>query len=479
MSVQSSKSMRRREFVKMVAGGTTLGGLALATGRSSAAEKKATNSAGKSGSKLEAGEGVVDITPPLGIEMAGFHRPPGNERRIKGIRQKSEARAIVIRRGQNEAVLLSLDITGVSREMAQRIQKRIAEKTGIDAANVRICATHTHSMPTCCFYLQWGAISPEYMALVEKRSVEAAVLAKADLAEAELLLGKSRSVGGNFNRTTKNFKTDEHFGKDSTDAERWLDTMVHVLRFARGGSKKDLLWYHFSAHPVCYTDDLAGPDWPGLMANMVREKYKISPSYLQGHCGDVNPGDGKIWIGKTEPTAEAVFAAFTRAMDRMKTVKVDEFRVTTGDFGMPLDVELFGHWLEKYRKEPDKCNSGVWVDSRFAKAWYEHSIKQDVKRKQLPLAMSAMRLGSLGLVFHPAELYSYYGLAIQRDAPTPNTLVVGYADDSVGYAADPNAYKAGEYAAITVPKILLLPPYLPTAARDMSSHAVELMKKII
>lgn len=443
------------------------------TAASSAAKGATTNNA-----RFEAGEGVVDITPPLGIEMAGFHRSPGNERRIKGIRQKCEARAIAMRRGKNEAMLVSLDITGVSREMTKRIQARIAEKLGIDVANIRICTTHTHSMPTCSFYLQWGAISPEYVALVEKRSLEAATMAKADLAEAELQLGKSRSVGGNFNRTTKKFKTDEHFGKDSTDAQRWLDTMLHVLRFERGGDKKDLLWYHFSSHPVCYTDDLAGPDWPGLVAKLVREKYKISPSYLQGHAGDVNPGDGKIWIGKAEPTAAAVFAAFARAMDQMKTVKVDELRVTAGDFGMPLDVELFGRWLEKYRKEPGKCTSGEWVDARFAKAWYEKSAKLDAKRKHLPMAMSAMRIGSVGLAFHPAELYSYYGLAIRRESPTPDTLVVGYADDSVGYAADPNAYKAGEYAAITVPKILLLPPYLPTAARDMSSHAVELLKKI-
>ena len=29
--------------------------------------------------------------PPLGIEMAGFHRPPGKERRIAGIRQPTAA----------------------------------------------------------------------------------------------------------------------------------------------------------------------------------------------------------------------------------------------------------------------------------------------------------------------------------------------------------------------------------------------------
>ena len=470
MSGESSIMLRRREFVKMVAGGATVGGLALAVGQSSAAAKNNV--------RLEVGEGVADITPPMGIEMAGFHRPPGKERRITGIRRKSEARAIVLRHGQTEAVLVSLDITGVSREMTRRVQTRIAEKLSVEAANIRICATHTHSMPTCRFYLQWGAVSPEYTSLVEQRIVEAVAIAKADAAPAELLVGKSRAVGGNFNRTTGNFKTDEHFGKDSTDDERWLDTMVHVLRFERGGDKPDLLWYHFSSHPVCFSDGLAGPDWPGLVAAIVHEKYKISPSFLQGHCGDVNPGDGKIWIDKAEPSAAAVFAAIQRAMDQMTTVKVDSLHVKTSDFGLPLDVELFKQWLDEYRKDAANCKDGSWVDARFAKAWYEDSVKQDLKRTHLPVPLSAMRIGSVGLVFHATELYSYYGLEIRRDSPLSDTLVVGYADDSVGYAPDPGAYKAGEYAAIVVPKILELPPYTPVAARAMSCAAVELLQKV-
>ncbi len=442
----------------------------MAAGRSSAV--------GKNSARLEVGEGVVDITPPLGIEMAGFHRPPGKERRITGIRQKAEARAIVMRHGRTEAVLVSVDVTGVSREMTRRVQRRIAEKQGIAAENICICATHTHSMPTCSFFLQWGAVSPKYVALVERRIVEAVAIAKADMAGAELQLGRSRAVGGNFNRTTKIFKTDEHFGKDSTDAQRWLDTMVHVLRFERDGTKPDLLWYHFSSHPVCYRDDKAGPDWPGLVATLVREKYKISPSFLQGHCGDVDPGDGKIRIGKAEFTAAAVFAAIRRAMDQMTPIEIDALHVKASEFDMPLDVELFKQWLGEYRKNPANCKGGHWVDARFAKAWYEDSVKQDIKRAHLPIALRAMRIGSVGLVFHPTELYSYYGLEIRRDSPLPDTLVVGYADDFVGYAPDPNAYKAGEYAAIVVPKILELPPYLPTAARSMSSGAVELLERI-
>ena len=43
-------------------------------------------------------------------------------------------------------------------------------------------------MPTFRYFRQWGAISPEYMAAVEKKIVEAVEKAQADLAPAALYL---------------------------------------------------------------------------------------------------------------------------------------------------------------------------------------------------------------------------------------------------------------------------------------------------
>ncbi len=56
---------------------------ALAAGASSTLLATRRNCQGAGAPGREAGEGVVDTTPPLGIEMGGFHRPPGQERRIE------------------------------------------------------------------------------------------------------------------------------------------------------------------------------------------------------------------------------------------------------------------------------------------------------------------------------------------------------------------------------------------------------------
>lgn len=470
MKRRPGPGLRRRDFLGAMVSGGAAAGLALAAPRSLWAA---------AGARLSAGEGVVDITPPLGIEMGGFHRPPGKERRIVAIRQPSAVRALVLQQGDVQAAVCSLDIACFAADVAARIQAEVARQTGIPAQNVRVCATHTHSMPSFCYLRQWGAIPRPFMATVEQKTVEAVRLAKADLAPAELSLGTTRVVGGNHNRTTKKFQTDDQFGKDSNDSQRWLDTLLQALLFERAGGKRSLLWYHFSAHAVCYADEQAGPDWPGEVAELVVKNQKLSPSFLQGHCGDVNPGDGVNWRGEIKQTVKAIYPALCQALSNVKRVKADRLRSQTVQFNVPLDKALHKSWVERYQQEPAKCVGGEWVDAGFAKDWFEGNAKRDLGDGHVPISLSALQLGDVGMVFHPSELYTCFGLAIRRDSPLANTLVVGYTDGIIGYLPDPNAYKAKEYSAIVVPKILDVGPFTPTAGEEVTAAASALLKKTV
>jgi len=427
---------------------------------------------------LEAGEGVSDLTPPLGVELAGFHKPLGKERRCTGVRQPCSVRALALRAGKAEAAIAVLDLLGLSQDFARKTKKRIAKKTGIPEKNIRVCATHSHSAPSLVFLRQWGALSPEFEKLAEERTLEAVAAAKNDLAPADLYFGKDRVQGGNHNRTTKTWKTDAEFTKDSTDSERWLDTTLRALYFQREKPKRSLLWYNFSAHAVCFTDTLAGPDWPGLVLAKMQGRDDLQPCFLQGNCGDVNPGDGATSLGDPEKVSEAVYAALHHATNHSDYVKVDELRVLTEQIDLPLDIGLLRSELETYEKDAAACTKGEWVDPPFAKDWHDALKKWNPRKTSYSAPLSAMRLGELGLLFHPSELYSYYGLAIHRDSPFPQNLVCGYTDDFVGYIPDPNAYPNKEYAAIVVPKLTGLPPFKPETGRDLARHAIKLLNKL-
>jgi len=467
MNELALRRLQRRDFLITAAG----------TAASGAVGFSAYALAGGGSGKLRVGEGVADITPPLGIEMGGFHRPPGQERRIRSIRQKAAVRALVVQVDAVQVAICSLDVAAVGLEMAARMQSAVSSQTGIPAAHVRVCATHTHSMPGFCFLRQWGALPQEFMALVEKRVVEAVCKARDDLAPAELALGKCRVTGGNHNRIVKAARTDDQFTSHSTDDERWLDTMLHALLFHRAG-KRTLLWYHFSAHAVCFADDAAGPDWPGMVAERVRQNEKLEPSFLQGHCGDVNPGDGSDWRGQADQTVRAIYPALKQAIDSAAPVQVNRLDTHRERLRVPFDITLMRSWLQQYRKEPEKCVQGPWVDAGFAADWYRANAKRDLSQTHLLCTLSVVRLGEVGLLFHPAELFSFYGLAIRRHSPFRDTLVIGYTDGCVGYLCDPKAYQTAAYEAFTVPKILDYPPFAPTAARQMTGAAIGMLKQV-
>ncbi len=426
-------------------------------------------------SSLQAGQGIVDITPPIGTQFGGY-LDPNKERLIQGIRQPAKARCLVLKVGQTLFALVSLDMLAVSKEMTERVQQA-AKKTGIPPENIRICVTHTHSMPTLKPLRFYGEVPKKYQDNVEKKIVIAIQKAKEDLAPATLHLGIARAVGAAFNRTSKVWKTDKHFGKTSTDADRWLDTSVHVLQFQRKG-KSNLLWYHFSAHPVCYRDaKKAGPDWDGHVTKLVKRKYGITPSFLQGHCGDVNSGDGKTFLGNPEEVGNRVFAAIEKALKDKKSVPVSEMGTISTEIKLPLDMKLFQKWAAHYESDPEKLGRG-WFNKSFARNWYESRAKWNSRPPYFPMPVTVLHLEKVAILFHAGELYSAYGLIIRRDSPFSHTIVVGYADDLVGYLCDPRAYQRQEYGAIAVPKIIDIPPFTPTDTSVFAKGAVQLLRKV-
>ena len=243
------------------------------------------------------------------------------------------------------------------------------------------------------------------------------------------------------------------------------------MHFERSGSRRNLLWYHFSAHPTCYHDTNCGPDWPGRVADRCRSSDQVSPSFLQGHIGDVAPGGGGL--GNAEHTSLRVCQGMFQALQDSKRIEPSTLRVQARQIHLPLDIELLKQQMAHYKAHPQPAGS-------FERDWYENfATKWDLSRNRLSTTVAAIQLGELALVFQPSELYTYYGLAIRRDSPLPETIVVGFADGYVGYLPDPRAFENGEYAAIVVPKILDFPPFVPSAAQHLTSEAIGLLNATV
>ena len=90
---------------------------------------------------INAGVGCVDITPTEPVMLAG------SPSRLKSTSVSSRlyARALVLSDGKQKIAIVTLDTLKYPVEHSERARQQIEKTSGIPAANVIICSSHTHN----------------------------------------------------------------------------------------------------------------------------------------------------------------------------------------------------------------------------------------------------------------------------------------------------------------------------------------------
>ncbi len=92
---------------------------------------------------LKAGFARIDVTPPLGSDLAGyFHR-----RAAKGVRDNLYLNAVAIGNRDDTLVLMAIDYLGIKLEYINKIRKLITARTGVAEDHILIAALHQHTSP--------------------------------------------------------------------------------------------------------------------------------------------------------------------------------------------------------------------------------------------------------------------------------------------------------------------------------------------
>src|SRR5215203_5393426 len=96
---------------------------------------------------MKAGVAKVVITPPVGTWQGGYG---ARTKPCVGVHDDLHARAIVLE-GEggsgSRAAIVSVDIVGLTHEVAENAKRRAEEMTGIPASQIALCASHTHGGP--------------------------------------------------------------------------------------------------------------------------------------------------------------------------------------------------------------------------------------------------------------------------------------------------------------------------------------------
>ena len=226
--------------------------------------------------QLRAGFSRVDITPPLGIPVAGYFVP----RFADGVLDPLNLRALALQVGEDKVVLLSAELVGLKMDLITEIRQMISNATGLPVEAIYIHCSHTHTGPVARTGLtslsgDTAALQEKYIDQLFRKCVDATLLALADLKPAKMGYGVGQAPNVAFVRRfrMKDGSVRTNPGVNNPDIVAPIgdvDERVSVIRFDREQGDS-LVLVNFANHPDVIGGCKISGDWPALLCDTVEK----------------------------------------------------------------------------------------------------------------------------------------------------------------------------------------------------------------
>jgi neutral ceramidase len=413
--------MNRRQFLRAA---TAIG----LTGRGVARSTRA--------AAWRAGVATVDITPESSLWMAGFAR---RTRPSQGVAMPLHAKALALQCGaQPAAVLVTVDLLGVTARISGRVASRVQRRHRIRRADLLFNASHTHCGPIVDEQLsvaydlspqQWSAIRAYTVQLEDKL---AAVIGSAIAGLRPARLGYARGEAGFAANRRVRFTP-----------QGPVDHSVPVLRIDAADGAPLAIVFGYACHNTTLQDTFVRyhGDYAGVAQAVLERRHPGAAALFVAGCGaDANPMPrGTLELVEAHGTALA--DAVDRALDSAAPIGPS---LRTGYGG--VDLPFAG------KAARDRWRSQLDIDDVYLQrhaALMKAAIARDGR---LPPAqrdpVQVWRFGpasELTLVALGGEVVVDYALRLAREYPDRRMWVAGYSNDVFGYVPSVRVLREGGY----------------------------------
>ncbi len=425
---------------------------------------------------LRAGAARVDITPDIGIQLAG---DIGRCRPVEEIRERLYVNALVVEFDRQRLCLLSMDLLAIGCDWSDRIRHEVSARSGMPPEAVMVHVLQNHAAPTIGHLFVVGRATrfPDKYPWLKggderfNEPVVAACATAAERAAANLepvVLSVGHGVDGRvaFNR--------RFIMRDGTarchppvcdpqilHVEGPADPEVAVASFTNRNGRVIAALLHHTCHPCHgYPHRYVIGDWPGAWSARMREHWGTDcvPLVVNGCCGNIHHTD------HTSPSAPRGHMAMAdlltettlKIIDPMETVAVDT--VAWRRFILPLQLrESTPADLAEAASLLERHPEPIWLDeARTCVAWdwvYAVNVLDlaDLRRQQpvFDYEIQAFRIGEIALVGLMGEPFVEGQLEIKLRSPTRHTFVAHFCNGYAGYVPTLRAFAGGGYETRT------------------------------
>lgn len=431
---------------------------------------------------IKAGFARLDVTPPLGTELAGYFE----KRYAKGVLDPVELNALAFGNGRDTALLIACDFTGMNYPCGKELRERISRCTGVPAAHVMLCTLHQHtSFRVGDFMHAVPAMKDDgFLNVLYRKFEDVAQMAVADMSEA--LLGSAQRdalVPLSFTRRYRladGTVATNPSSKGPRPVERCdkSDNAVRLLRFKREG-KKDIALVSFSTHADVIGGTRVSADWPGFVRRFTEENMTDTHCIcIVGAQGDSNHVD--FLKPSTDRFPEGSGYAHSRYMGRVIAQTVQEMWENT----VPHTADAVFGGIELVYNQTNTAGEEHFEECRALYDQYERGeipvcprhpyVRRIAHLRGAPIyqtvPVTVLGLGDVALVGFGGEAFTAYTYAVERLAVNKTAFCVTMANGNEGYLVTDDAFLEGGYEVTNT-------NFTVGIQRDCIAAAEKLLKK--
>ena len=428
----------------------------------------------RSDTQLRAGAAKVDISPEIGIQIAG---DIGRRRPCTGIKEPIYARALVLEQNGRRYCILSLDVLAIDTPYVDEIRRRAQDAFGLPPEAVMVHVTQNHAAPsignhfcrdTCDLFPaehQWLRGGDErYNEPAVAGAVEAIGEALARLERVSVAAGRSIDGRVAFNR--------RYVARDGSvlwqprdcnpnilHVEGPTDPEVGVVTLSTQDGSVVATLLHHTCHPVhgFGGNEVIG-GWPGAWCTQMEQHFGDGCTALaiNGCCGNIHHVNFLSPDPMPDHTemARMLVESTHRALETMTPLDASEFGWCQRILPVPRR-EIPDELLAEARQMLTDHPQPLWKDEiRVEWDWVYTVGIIDIADERTtdpdhPYELQAVRIGDFALLALMGEPFVEAQLAIKLASEFPFTHVAHMCNGYLGYVPTLRAFSGGAYECRT------------------------------
>lgn len=394
---------------------------------------------------ISIGVASIDITPEGPIRLTGYANR-GNREAKEAIHRLAAKAMAFGSDDQERSILITVDLVGIPGRITAELADRLSAKTGIDAAHIAICASHTHGGPevgNLLNILQYrdkaftdSLISRDQLLNIAKYTVEltnkleaVAMAALKDRKPALLAWGQGQAG----------------FAKNRRAKGGPVDPSLPILRVTSPDGKLRAVLVNYACHGTTLdgnVNKLHG-DWIGEAQKRIESKHPGAIAMVAiGFGADANPnprGTMENMVLHGQEIATNVDKLLTAQLQPLTAPPIARIKWIELPFShVPSVAELV---------EAARDNS---VKGYYARLSLDRIARGNGIPKTLSYPVQTWTFGdAFAMVNLAGEVVADYSVRLKNELGAEKLWLNGYANDAPCYIASSRVIQEGGYEAET------------------------------